>query len=115
MINTIHQTKGTHSFVHVRKQNNDSNTWTAIDSTPNNPGAFNATFSGGKRPNAKAMAIYAAYLFEKLVYGDNFPKTEYNRKLEVIKTLPAKDIEFVNKKVAGKLEKVYTPSQGNGF
>ena len=54
------------------------------------------------------MAVYAAYLFEKLVYGDNLPKAEYNRKLEVIKTLSAKDIEFVNAKVAGKLEKVYT-------
>lgn len=58
--------------------------------------------------DAKAMAVYAAYLFEKLVYGDNLPKTEYNRKLEVIKTLSAKDIEFVNTKVADKLEKVYT-------
>ena len=108
LLNTIHQTKGTHSFVHVRMQNKDSDTWTAIASTPNNPGAFNATFGGEKHPSAKAMAVYAAYLFEKLVYGDNFPKAEYNRKLEVIKTLSAKDIEFVNSKVAGKLEKVYT-------
>lgn len=54
------------------------------------------------------MLNYAAYLFEKLVYGDDLPKAECNRKLEVIKTLSAKDIEFVNAKVAGKLEKVYT-------
>lgn len=65
-------------------------------------------FSELRYADAKAMAVYAAYLFEKLVYGDNFPKAEYNRKLEVIKTLSAKDIEFVNSKVAGKLEKVYT-------
>ena len=65
-------------------------------------------FSELRYADAKAMAVYAAYLFEKLVYGNNFPKAEYNRKLEVIKTLSAKDIEFVNSKVAGKLEKVYT-------
>ena len=65
-------------------------------------------FSELRYADAKAMAVYAAYLFEKLVYGDNLPKAEYNRKLEVIKTLSAKDIEFVNAKVAGKLEKVYT-------
>ena len=64
-------------------------------------------FSELRYADAKAMAVYAAYLFEKLVYGDNLPKAEYNRKLEVIKTLSAKDIEFVNAKVAGKLEKVY--------
>lgn len=65
-------------------------------------------FSELRYADAKAMAVYAAYLFEKLVYGDNLPTAEYNRKLEVIKTLSAKDIEFVNAKVAGKLEKVYT-------
>lgn len=65
-------------------------------------------FSELRYADAKAMAVYAAYLFEKLVYGDNLPKAEYNRKLEVIKTLSAKDIEFVNERVAGKLEKVYT-------
>lgn len=65
-------------------------------------------FSELRYADAKAMAVYAAYLFEKLVYGDNFPKTEYNRKLEVIKTLSTKEIEFVNERVAGKLEKVYT-------
>ena len=108
LLNTIHQTKGARSFVHVRMQNKDSDTWTAIASTPNNPGAFNATFSGEKHPSAKAMAVYAAYLFEKLVYGDNFPNTEYNRKLDVIKTLSTEDIEFVNEMVAPKLEKVYT-------
>lgn len=42
------------------------------------------------------------------VYGDDLPKAEYNRKLEVIKTLSTKEIEFVNERVAGKLEKVYT-------
>lgn len=65
-------------------------------------------FSELRYAGAKAMAIYSAYLFEKLVYGDNFPKTEYNRKLAVIKTLSTKEIEFVNERVAGKLEKVYT-------
>lgn len=108
LLNAIHQTKDTHSFVHIRKQSNDKDAWTAIASIPNKPGIFNVTFTGTKYANAKAMAVYAAYLFEKLVYGDNFPKTEYNRKLEVIKILSTKEIEFVNAKVAGKLEKVYT-------
>ena len=53
------------------------------------------------------MAIYAAYLFEKVVYGDNFPVTEYNRKLEIIKTLSVDDIKFVNKWIAKRLERVY--------
>lgn len=53
------------------------------------------------------MAIYAAYLFEKVVYGDNFPVTEYNRKLEIIKTLSVDDIKFVNKWSAERLERVY--------
>lgn len=61
-----------------------------------------------KYVNAKALAVYSAYLFEKFAYGDNFPNTEYNRKLDVIKTLSTEDIEFVNEMVALKLEKVYT-------
>ena len=65
-------------------------------------------FSELRYADAKAMAVYAAYLFEKLVYGDNLPKAEYNRKLDVIKTLSTEDIEFVNEMVAPKLEKVYT-------
>lgn len=53
------------------------------------------------------MAIYAAYLFEKVVYGDNFPVTEYNRKLEIIKTLSVDDTKFVNKWSVERLERVY--------
>lgn len=66
------------------------------------------SFSVSKYSHAKERTIYAAYLFEKLAYGDNFPNTEYNRKLDVIKTLSTEDIEFVNEMVAPKLEKVYT-------
>lgn len=66
------------------------------------------SFSVSIYSHAKERAIYAAYLFEKEFYGNNFQEEEYARKLEVIKTLSAKDIEFVNSKVAGKLEKVYT-------
>lgn len=54
------------------------------------------------------VAVSGAQIGASISYGDNLPNTEYNRKLEVIKTLSAKDIEFVNEKVAGKLEKVYT-------
>lgn len=52
------------------------------------------SFSVSKYSHAKERTIYAAYLFEKLAYGDSFPKTEYNRKLDVIKTLSTEDIEF---------------------
>jgi hypothetical protein len=108
LLTNIRQNKDASSFVHVTKTIVDKNRWTALGGVPNNRNIFNIAFAETKHDDAKAMAVYAAYLFEKLVYGDNFPKAEYNRKLEVIKTLSAKDIEFVNSKVAGKLEKVYT-------
>lgn len=82
--------------------------WSVLASLPKYRTAFTIDLSDRKYTNAKAMAVYAAYLFEKLAYGDSFPKTEYNRKLDVIKTLSTEDIEFVNEMVAPKLEKVYT-------
>ena len=75
---------------------------------PNQRNIGTVKFAETRYLDAKAMAVYAAYLFEKLVYGNNFPKDEYARKLEVVKTLSADDVEFVNAKVADKLEKVYT-------
>ena len=108
LLTSIQHNKDANSFVHITKTIVGKNRWTALGGIPNNRNIFNIAFAETKHDNAKAMAVYAAYLFEKLVYGDNFPKAEYNRKLEVIKTLSAKDIEFVNSKVAGKLEKVYT-------
>lgn len=82
--------------------------WSVLASLPKYRTAFTIDLSDRKYTNAKALAVYAAYLFEKLAYGDNFPNTEYNRKLDVIKTLSTEDIEFVNEMVAPKLEKVYT-------
>lgn len=75
---------------------------------PSNAGCFSVQFSISKYCHAKEMAIYAAYLFEKLVYGDNFPESEYARSLDAIKMLSIDEINIVNEKVAGKLEKVYT-------
>ena len=75
---------------------------------PSNAGCFSVQFSISKYRHAKEMAIYAAYLFEKLVYGDNFPEGEYVRSLDAIKMLSIDEINIVNEKVAGKLEKVYT-------
>lgn len=109
LLNNAHQKHDTDGFVHVNHTVLKSGSkWVSVGSLPKRNNIFNVTFTEGNYTDAKAMAIYSAYLFEKLVYGDNFPKAEYNRKLEVIKTLSAKDIEFVNSKVAGKLEKVYT-------
>ena len=109
LLNSAHQKRNTDEFVHVNHAVLKSGSrWVSVGSLPKRNNIFNATFTEGNYTDARAMAIYSAYLFEKLVYGDNFPKAEYNRKLEVIKTLSAKDIEFVNSKVAGKLEKVYT-------
>jgi hypothetical protein len=109
LLNNAHQKHDTDGFVHVSHTVLKSGSrWISVGSLPKRNNIFNVTFTEGNYTDARAMAIYSAYLFEKLVYGDNFPKAEYNRKLEVIKTLSAKDIEFVNSKVAGKLEKVYT-------
>lgn len=109
LLNSAHQKRNTDEFVHVNHAVLKSGSrWVSVGSLPKRNNIFNVTFTEGNYTDARAMAIYSAYLFEKLVYGDNFPKAEYNRKLEVIKTLSAKDIEFVNSKVAGKLEKVYT-------
>lgn len=109
LLNSAHQKRNTDEFVHVNHAVLKSGSrWVSVGSLPKRNNIFNVTFTEGNYTDAKAMAIYSAYLFEKLVYGDNFPKTEYNRKLEVIKTLSTKEIEFVNTKVDDKLEKVYT-------
>ena len=109
LLNSAHQKRDTDEFVHVNHAVLKSGSkWISVGSLPKRNNIFNVTFTEGNYTDAKAMAIYSAYLFEKLVYGNNFPKTEYNRKLEVIKALSTKEIEFVNKRVAGKLEKVYT-------
>lgn len=109
LLNSAHQKRNTDEFANVNHAVLKSGSrWISVGSLPKRNNIFNVTFTEGNYTDARAMAIYSAYLFEKLVYGDNFPKTEYNRKLEVVKTLSTKEIEFVNERVAGKLEKVYT-------
>lgn len=109
LLNLIHLNDSKDRYAHVFcSRTGEYPSWGVNMTLTNQQNVGTAKFSELRYADAKAMAVYAAYLFEKLVYGDNLPKTEYNRKLEVIKTLSAKDIEFVNTKVADKLEKVYT-------
>lgn len=109
LLNLIHLNDSKDRYSHVFcSRTGEYPSWGVNMTLTNQQNVGIVKFSELRYADAKAMAVYAAYLFEKLVYGDNLPKAEYNRKLEVIKTLSAKDIEFVNSKVAGKLEKVYT-------
>lgn len=109
LLNLIHLNDSKDRYAHVFcSRTGEYPSWVVNMTLTNQQNVGTVKFSELRYADAKAMAVYAAYLFEKLVYGDNFPKAEYNRKLDVIKTLSAKDIEFVNSKVAGKLEKVYT-------
>lgn len=68
---------------------------------------FNVSFSIGTHNNAKEMAIYAAYLMEKVAYGDNFPKSEYDRKLEQIGKLAPEEARCVNESTTDTLEAIY--------
>lgn len=109
LLNLIHLNDSKDRYAHVFcSRTGEYPSWGVNMTLPNQQNVGTVKFSELRYADAKAMAVYAAYLFEKLVYGDNLPKAEYNRKLELIKTLSAKDIEFVNAKVADKLEKVYT-------
>ena len=109
LLNLIHLNDSKDRYSHVFcSRTGEYPSWGVNMTLTNQQNVGTVKFSELRYADAKAMAVYAAYLFEKLVYGDNLPTAEYNRKLEVIKTLSAKDIEFVNAKVAGKLEKVYT-------
>lgn len=107
LLNKICLCWNNNSFVHVSRANKKNGAWVTNCSLPNYHQIFRMSFSENRHKNAKAMAIYAAYLFEKVVYGDNFPVTEYNRKLEIIKTLSVDDIKCVNKWSAERLERVY--------
>lgn len=71
------------------------------------PKVFRVAFSIDAYDHAKEMAIYAAYLMEKVAYGDNFPKSEYDRKLEQISKLTTEEALAVNDASAGKLETIY--------
>lgn len=71
------------------------------------PKVFKVAFSIDAYDHAKEMAIYAAYLMEKVAYGDNFPKSEYDRKLEQISKLTTEEALAVNDASAGKLETIY--------
>lgn len=71
------------------------------------PKVFRVAFSIDAYDHAKEMAIYAAYLMEKVAYGDNFPKSEYDRKLEQISKLTTEEVLAVNDASAGKLETIY--------
>lgn len=71
------------------------------------PKVFRVAFSIDTYDHAKEMAIYAAYLMEKVTYGDNFPKSEYDRKLEQIGKLTPEEAQHVNDTTAETLEIIY--------
>ena len=109
LLNLIHLNDSKDRYSHVFcSRTGEYLSWGVNMTLTNQQNVGTVKFSELRYADAKAMAVYAAYLFEKLVYGDNLPKAEYNRKLDVIKTLSTEDIEFVNEMVAPKLEKVYT-------
>lgn len=109
LLNLIHLNDSKDRYSHVFcSRTGEYPSWGVNMTLTNQQNVGTVKFSELRYADAKAMAVYAAYLFEKLVYGDNLPKAEYNRKLDVIKTLSTEDIEFVNEMVAPKLEKVYT-------
>lgn len=53
------------------------------------------------------MAIYAAYLMEKVAYGNNFPESEYYRKLVQIGKLTHEEARCVNESTTDTLEAIY--------
>lgn len=109
LLNLIHLNDSKDRYSHVFcSRTGEYPSWGVNMTLTNQQNVGTVKFSELRYADAKAMAVYAAYLFEKLVYGDNLPTAEYNRKLDVIKTLSTEDIEFVNEMVAPKLEKVYT-------
>lgn len=109
LLNLIHLNDSKDRYSHVFcSRTGEYPSWGVNMTLTNQQNVGTVKFSELRYADAKAMAVYAAYLFEKLVYGDNLPKAEYNRKLDVIKTLSTEDIEFVNEMVVPKLEKVYT-------
>ena len=68
---------------------------------------FNVSFSIGTHTHAKEMAIYAAYLMEKVAYGNNFPESEYYRKLVQIGKLTHEEARCVNESTTDTLEAIY--------
>lgn len=69
--------------------------------------SFSVSFSIGTHNHAKEMAIYAAYLMEKVAYGNNFPESEYDRKLVQIGKLTHEEAQCVNISTADTLETIY--------
>ena len=64
------------------------------------------TFHVSAYAHAKERAIYAAYLFEKQFYGDNFPEDEYTRKEEAFKVLDKTERAEVEDAIVEQLEKL---------
>lgn len=109
LLNSIRKNcdKGTYTFVHSVIKH-EGLTWRVLGGLPTRGKCFNIEFSSNNHRHAKEMAVYAAHLFAKLVYGENFPQSEYERNLETIKVLSADEIDLVNESVVPKLENVYT-------
>lgn len=64
------------------------------------------SFNVSKYSHAKERTIYAAYLFEKQFYGDDFPEEEYAHKEEVFKVLDKVERAEVEDAIVEHLEKL---------
>lgn len=94
-------------FLHVYEITGKRNSWVAIITT-NVTGVTNKRvareFSASAYCDAKERAIYAAYLFEKEFYGDNFPEEEYTNKRDAFKTLDKVERSEIERALAEKLD-----------
>lgn len=64
------------------------------------------SFSVSKYSHAKERTIYAAYLFEKQFYGDDFHEEEYAHKEETFKVLDKVERAEVEDAIVEHLEKL---------
>lgn len=64
------------------------------------------TFKDTKYLYAEKRTIYAAYLFEKMFYGEDFSEEEYARKEEAFKVLDKAERAEVEDAIVEQLEKL---------
>lgn len=70
------------------------------------PKSFSMSFNIGKHKHAKEMAIYAAYLMEKTVYGTSIPGGEYETKILEILKLTSDERFMVEQRILQKLKRL---------
>lgn len=70
------------------------------------PKSFPMSFNIGKHKHAKEMAIYAAYLIEKTVYGRSILKDKYESKMLEILKLTSDERFMVEQRILPKLKQL---------